>query len=115
MDDENELIQVTIRLPLRDKEQIDSLAKSGGCSTAEIIRRSVDGSLSKYLGEVQYMDREQGESIKELVDSTYTELSDIRTELHRIGVNYNQEVRLQNLRMQLRTGKISIPEASRMH
>ena len=48
MKDENELIQVTIRLPLREKEKIDNLAKSGGCSTAEIIRRAVDGSLSKY-------------------------------------------------------------------
>lgn len=42
MKDENELIQVTIRLPLREKEKIDNLAKSGGCSTAEIIRRAVD-------------------------------------------------------------------------
>ena len=30
MEDENELIQVTIRLPLRVKEKIDNLAKSGG-------------------------------------------------------------------------------------
>ncbi len=28
MKDENELIQVTIRLPLREKEKIDNLAKS---------------------------------------------------------------------------------------
>lgn len=63
MEDENELIQVTIRLPLRVKEKIDNLAKSGGCSTAEIIRRAVDGSLNKYCDGLQYVDREQGEAI----------------------------------------------------
>lgn len=82
MEDENELIQVTIRLPLRDKEKIDNLAKSGGCSTAEIIRRSVDGSLNKYCNGLQYVDLEQGEAIKKLVGNAYTELSGIRTELH---------------------------------
>ena len=50
MEDENELIQVTIRLPLKDKEKIDNLAKSGGCSTAEIIRRSVDGASNWFRG-----------------------------------------------------------------
>lgn len=84
MKDENELIQVTIRLPLREKEKIDNLAKSGGCSTAEIIRRAVDGSLSKYCDRVQYVDVEQGEAVKELLGSVYTELSGMRTELNRI-------------------------------
>ena len=110
MDDENELIQVTTRLPLKDKEKIDSLAKSGGCSTAEIIRRSLDGSLNKYLDGVQYVDREQGETIKELLGSVYTEMSGMRTELHRIGVNYNQEVKLKNLENKFAEGKISIRE-----
>ncbi len=115
MEDENELIQVTIRLPLRDKEKIDNLAKSGGCSTAEIIRRSVDGSLNKYCNGLQYVDLEQGEAIKKLVGNAYTELSGIRTELHRIGVNYNQEIRLQNLGKKFSEGKISMSETLKMH
>lgn len=110
MKDENELIQVTIRLPLREKEKIDNLAKSGGCSTAEIIRRAVDGSLSKYCDRVQYVDREQGEAVKKLVGSVYTELSGMRTELSRIGVNYNQEVKLKNLERKYAEGKISVLE-----
>ena len=115
MDAENELIQVTIRLPLRVKEKIDNLAKSGGCSTAEIIRRAVDGSLNKYCDGLQYVDREQGEAVKELVGNVYTELSGIRTELHRIGVNYNQEIRLQNLGKKFSEGKISMSETLKMH
>lgn len=107
MDDEKGLQQLTIRLPLNVKEKIDSLAKSGGCSTAEIIRRSVEGSLNKYLDGVQYVDREQGEAIKELLGSVHTELSGMRTELHRIGVNYNQEIKLKN---QVAAGKIDILE-----
>ena len=110
MEDENELIQVTFRLPLREKEKIDNLAKSGGCSTAEIIRRAVDGSLSKYCDRVQYVDVEQGEAVKELLGSVYTELSGMRTELSRIGVNYNQEVKLKNLERKYAEGKISVLE-----
>ena len=110
MEDENELIQVTIRLPLRVKEKIDNLAKSGGCSTAEIIRRAVDGSLNKYCDGLQYVDREQGEAVKKLVGSVYTELSGMRTELNRIGVNYNQEVKLKNLERKYAEGKISVLE-----
>lgn len=110
MDNENELIQVTTRLPLNVKEKIDNLAKSGGCSTAEIIRRLLDDSWKKYLDGVQYVDREQGEIIKELLGNVYTELSGMRTELHRIGVNYNQEVKLKNLENKYAEGKISVLE-----
>ena len=110
MKDENELIQVTIRLPLREKEKIDNLAKSGGCSTAEIIRRLLDDSWKKYLDGVQYVDGEQGETIKELLGNIYTELSGMRTELHRIGVNYNQQTRLKHLENKFAEGKISVLE-----
>ena len=105
MKDENELIQVTIRLPLREKEKIDNLAKSGGCSTAEIIRRLLDDSWKKYLDGVQYVDGEQGETIKELLGNIYTELSGMRTELRRIGVNYNQQTRLKHLENKFAEGK----------
>lgn len=115
MENENELIQVTIRLPLKVKEKIDGLAESGGCSTAEIIRRSVDGSLCEYLDGVQYVDREQGEAIKKQLENLFTEISGMRMELNRIGVNYNQEVRLQNLGKQFRAGKISISETLKIH
>ena len=110
MKDENELIQVTIRLPLREKEKIDNLAKSGGCSTAEIIRRLLDDSWKKYLDGVQYVDGEQGETIKELLGNIYTELSGMRTELRRIGVNYNQQTRLKHLENKFAEGKISVLE-----
>ena len=106
MDNENELIQVTIRLPLKVKEKIDNVAKNSGCSTAEAIRRSLDGSLSKYSDEVQYVDREQGETIRKQLKNLFTEVSDMRTELHRIGVNYNQEVKLKNQQNKLDKGRI---------
>ncbi len=115
MDDENELIQVTIRLPLNVKEKIERLAQSGGCSTAEIIRRSVDDSLSKYLDGIQYVDKEQGEAIKKQLETLFTEISGMRKELNRIGVNYNQEIRLQNLGNQFQAGRISISETLKMH
>ena len=106
MDNENELIQVTIRLPLKVKEKIDNVAKNSGCSTAEAIRRSLDGSLCKYSDEVQYVDVEQGETIRKQLKNLFTEVSDMRTELHRIGVNYNQEVKLKNQQNKLDKGRI---------
>lgn len=63
----------------------------------------MDGGLDKYLDGVQYVDKEQGEATKALLGKVYTEMSGIRTELHRIGVNYNQEVRLLN--QQSKTGQ----------
>ena len=106
MDNENELIQVTIRLPLKVKEKIDNVAKNSGCSTAEAIRRSLDGSLCKYSDEVQYVDVEQGETIRKQLNNLFTEVSDMRTELHRIGVNYNQEVKLKNQQNKFDEGRI---------
>ncbi len=96
MDSENELVQVTIRLPAKTKEKIENLAKRSDCSTAEIVRRSVDGSLDRYLDGVQYVEKEQGEAVKTLLGKLYTEISRVRMELNRIGVNYNQEVKLKN-------------------
>lgn len=110
MDNENELQQLTVRLPLNIKEKIESLAKSGNCSTAEIVRRAVDGNLNKYLSGVQYVDKEQGEAIKKAILNACTELSGIKTELHRIGVNYNQEVRLKNLGNKYSSSPVDVKE-----
>lgn len=110
MDNENGLQQFTVRLPLNVKEKIENLAKSGGCSTAEIIRRAVDGNLNKYLGGVQYVDKEQGEVIKKQLENLFTEISGMRTELHRIGVNQNQIAKQKNLENKFAEGKISIRE-----
>lgn len=110
MDNENGLQQLTVRLPRNVKEKIERLAKSGGCSTAEIIRRAVDGNLNKYLGGVQYVDKEQGKVIKKQLENLFTEISGMRTELHRIGVNQNQIAKQKNLENKFAEGKISIRE-----
>lgn len=115
MDDENGLKQVTTRLPYKDIETIENLAKSDGVSASEIIRCLVKNNLRKHFSTIQYADREQGEVIKKLLEKFFTEISGIRTELRRIGVNYNQEVRLQNLGKQFRTGEISMSETLKMH
>jgi len=115
MDDESELMQVTIRLPLKDKENLECLAKSSGCSMAEVIRHAIDGNLIKYLDRVQYVDRKQGEAIKKQLETLFTEISGMRMELNRIGVNFNQQTRLLNLGKQYRAGQISISETLKMH
>ena len=108
MNEEERLAQFTIRLPQKTKEQIEEMAKRNGCSAAELARLSLEGGLSKYLGEVQYVDKEQGEEIKELLGNAFTEISKIKVELNRIGVNYNQEVKLKNLQNKFATGQIDV-------
>ena len=54
--------------------------------------------MIKYLGNVEYVDANQGAEIRKLFGEICTELSRSRMELNRIGVNYNQEMRLMNAR-----------------
>lgn len=113
MDNDEQLTQFTVRLPQKIKDKIDNLAKSNGCSAAELIRLSIDGGLNKYLDEVQYIDKEQGEAIKGMFGKVFTEMANIKTELNRIGVNYNQEVKLKNLERKFSQRQIDMKELIR--
>jgi len=94
----NNMIPVTVRFAPEVMAAIDDIADRHSISKAEIVRLGFQGDLTKYLGNIEYVDTEQGAEIRKLFGGVFTELNRSRIELNRIGVNYNQEMRLKNVR-----------------
>ena len=91
--DKEPLLPITVRFKAVAWNVIREIAEEMGVSQAEVVRMAVAGNMARYLGDVRYIDQDQAkELVTELLDVTST----VRNELHRIGVNYNQEVRVAN-------------------
>ena len=82
-------------------EAVSEVAEENHKSFAEIVRMCVSGQLALYLSKIKYVDHDQGEEILKAVNRTANELEQIVSEIRRIGVNYNQEIRLQNIRKKI--------------
>lgn len=91
------LYPVTVRFSQPAWEAIREMADEHRISQAELVRMAVSGNLSRYLGDVQIVDKAQGEEIRKAVADLFDATSKVENELHRIGVNYNQEVRMLNI------------------
>lgn len=92
-----DLRPITVRFTPAAWQAIREMAEEEGVSQAELVRIAVAGNLNRYLGTIRYVDSDQGEEIKVLASRLMTEIANIGKELNRIGVNYNQEVRLTNI------------------
>lgn len=92
---------ITVRFTDEAMKVIDELATSHGKSKAEIIRTAVDKNLLNYLSHTVYVEPAQGQEIKAAMYELTTELQNIKSELNRIGVNYNQELRLKQLEKEM--------------
>lgn len=88
---------ITVRFSPDAWEAIRDVAAENNLPMAELVRRAVAGNLAEYLGTIRIVDAEQGEEIKSAIISLLGTLSNIENELRRIGVNYNQAVRLKNI------------------
>lgn len=91
------LVPITVRFTNGAVEAIADVARRHNMTKAEIIRLALDGKLSSYLENLVYIDDRKAEKIYREVSELGTELEKIRYELNRIGVNYNQEIRLKNI------------------
>ena len=87
---------ITVRFTEEAWEAIRDIADSNRLSQAEVVRMAVAGNLSRYLGDIKFVDPKQGEQMRSCVVGLVDIASAIRVELNRIGVNYNQEVRVLN-------------------
>ena len=94
--DRNVYQPITVRFSPGALAAIQDMAHDYCVSQAQIVRMAVAGNMAKYLGDVRYVDQEQAKEIKRLVVELLDVTSDVRNELNRIGVNYNQEVRAAN-------------------
>ena len=93
----NEIMKpITVRFPGEVYDKIRDLSAEFDVSIANVVRWCINDRLVDYLDRVKYVDSEQGEQIRSLVYTLLTECTQIRLELNRIGVNYNQELRLKH-------------------
>lgn len=92
----NKLIPVTVRLPEQAVFQLRSLSEEFGVSLAEVVRIAIEKELENYFGNVRYIDHEQALEIKKAVVRLTAICRDILNNVRRIGINYNQELRLKN-------------------
>ena len=97
-DKANGMVPVTVRFAPEVMAAIKDISDRHSVSKAEIVRLGFQSDLIKYLGNMEYVDANQGAEIRKLFGEICTELSRSRMELNRIGVNYNQEMRLKNIR-----------------
>lgn len=95
--EQDRLVPITVRFTEGAMSVIDELAKSHGMTKAEIVRLVVDNRLEAYLSNVIYVEHDDVVQMRKDIASVYDELQAIRTELHRIGVNYNQDVKLRQI------------------
>lgn len=83
-----------IRLPQELYDEIDSASRELKLSKAEVIRKLTHNNLQ--FSSCSYINEQQGEQLRVLLHDALCEMNSIKTELRRIGVNYNQELRLKN-------------------
>lgn len=97
---------ITVRFSEEAMQAIDELAREYEKPKAEIIRAAVDNRLEKYLGMICYIDAEQGAAIRKEIFALASEMQAIKAELRRIGINFNQEVKLRQIEKKQRGGNL---------
>lgn len=92
-----DLVPTTVRFTSAGMDAVNQLAKLNGISTAEMIRYIVDENLEKYLSKVVFVEHSDAVEFRKILHEVLTEMSFIKTELKRIGINYNQEMKLKQI------------------
>ena len=93
----DKMIVKTIRLTQEEDEMIRQLASEFGMSCSQVMRYAMNTHMADYFSTVRYLDDQTASEIRKSVARVGDELQKIRNELHRIGVNFNQAVRLINI------------------
>lgn len=85
----------SFRLTQSESDLIDKLAAEYDVTPSHVMRLVMSSNIKKYFGDLKYMDHDQGVEIKKIITDIAEYLSKIRYELNRIGVNYNQDMKLR--------------------
>ena len=88
---------VTIRFTQEIYKVLQEISDEFDVSMATVIRLAVDNNLSKYLGEVKYIDTKQAKVINHNIGTLGKEFFDIKKQLKHIGRNYNQELKMKHI------------------
>lgn len=97
------MIATTVRFPEEATAVIRSVAAEHGCSAAELVRIATCGNIERYLGSMVYVDAEQGKQIEGMLRGILSEMEQTRRELHRIGINFNQRLKLENIERKMQS------------
>lgn len=90
------MVRMSVSLPSETYNSLVGLAREYNVSMAFVIRLAVEKRLSDYLGGIRYIDREQADKIHTAAMEILDEIRLILNNIRRIGINYNQELRLKN-------------------
>lgn len=91
------LVPVTVRFTRTAYDAIQRIGHEHGMTMATTVRMAVDMNFKRYLRNIRFVDYDQGKEILSEITSLFNECSEIGFQLKRIGVNYNQVVRLRNM------------------
>ena len=94
---EDRLLPITVRFTPDAWEAIRDIASSNCISQAELVRMAVSGNLGRYLGTIRVIDQDQADELKDEIARLFTVMSEIKGEINKIGVNYNQVVKNVNI------------------
>ena len=86
---------VTVRFPYTVWEAIRSLSAERDCSMAHLVRQIVEYGVSDI--DQHFLREDQLSELRTAVIQLMDVISQIQRELHRIGVNYNQQIKLRNI------------------
>lgn len=107
--------RLTISFPKPVYEVLKEFSDEMGLTLSETVRLATQSNIANYLDSVRFLDSEQAKQIAENqsvvnknICALFNELQDIRNELRRIGINYNQQVKLLN--EQKKAGRRIYPE-----
>lgn len=93
---------LTIELSEEAYNTVTSLSEEFSLSKGAILRAAFERSLLEYLGGVRYISIQQGKIINRNLIVLYNELTSIKDELRRQGVNLNQLTRTRNIETKLK-------------
>ncbi len=88
--------RITVGFDEKTYNELCGLAKEFGMSLSAVTRIALEENLGIYFGKLRYIDREQAEEIRKTLLGILDNCRKIYNEANRIGVNYNQEIRLKN-------------------
>lgn len=91
------LIPMTVRFSEDAMSVFDEMAEQHGRSKADIVRLTIDNRLEAFLQKCVYVEHSDAVEIRKTLSDILTEMQAVRSELHRIGINFNQELKLKQI------------------
>ena len=95
--------RLSVSLSEKTYNELLRMAEKYGESIASVIRIALDKNLAIYLGTVRYIDKEQADDILNVSIEISDSCRNILNNVKRIGINYNQELRLKNAEAKYRS------------